>query len=194
MLNIIKRNAPEELNKFIKYYNPKDWDDYTPEIKQILKKYMLDEEQFYSCAYCEVKITDPHEAHIEHIKPKSVYMTKFQKYDNLIVSCNTPKHCGNAKGNTFSDLFINPVVDNPEDFLTYDLADGRIIPKTSDPNIVARANETIDMLNLNSVKLKKARKNYILSMQYYEEDYLEEMINNHDRFYTLIKCFKLHSF
>lgn len=194
MLDIIKTNEPEVLRKFKKHYNPKSWDDYKGNIKQPIKEYILENEQFYNCAYCEVKITDIDKAHIEQIKPRDLFAKEFQHYDNLIVSCNTPKRCGNAKENDYTDLFINPVLENPEDFLTYNLADGQIIAKNTDSNMIARAKKTISVLNLNSPQLVNARKNYILQLQYYDENYLDEMIDNHDRFYTLIKCFKQHNF
>ncbi|MFI3205707.1 MAG: retron system putative HNH endonuclease [Clostridia bacterium] len=196
MLDIIKSIEPDVMKKFKKHNNPKSWDDYKGDIKQPIKEYILENEQFHSCAYCEVKIEDIHKAHIEHIKPKSKqeFSNLFQDYDNLIVSCNTAKHCGNAKGDKYSNLFINPVIDNPEDFLTYNLADGKIISKNPDPYIVSRVNETIDTLNLNSKALVNARKHYILELQYYDENDLDIMLSNHDRFYTLIKCFKQQNF
>ncbi|MCB2356425.1 hypothetical protein [Clostridium estertheticum] len=59
--------------------------------------------------------------------------------------------------------FVNPVIENPKDFLTFNLASGEIIPCYKDVEDIRnkRAAYTIKLLNLNNYILKDARKNLI---------------------------------
>ena len=87
----------------------------------------------------------------------------FHKYNNLIVSCNEKNSCGSIKQNKYSGEFINPVIENPKEFLTYNIASGEIVPLYKDLEDIRnkRATYTIELLNLNNYVLKDARKNLI---------------------------------
>ena len=56
MFKIDKKEEPEFFKKFKTKKKPKNWKDYTPQIKENLKNYMFKEEQGYYCVYCENNI------------------------------------------------------------------------------------------------------------------------------------------
>lgn len=130
---------------------------------------MLKEEQNYYCPYCERKIITKYEihdseknidialrkkSHIEHIIPKSIKPQFFQEYNNFLVSCTDKETCGMAKENSYSDNFINPVLENPQEYFEYDIKTGEIRAKKSSLEKQLKAEETIKILNLNQSKLK----------------------------------------
>lgn len=184
MLKIIKTSEPDFYKDFKKKYRYTNWEQYNSdlgiEIKRKLKKYMLKEEQNYYCPYCERKIITKYEiqdseknvdvalkkkSHIEHIIPKSIKPQLFQEYNNFLVSCTDKETCGMAKENNYSDNFINPVLENPQEYFEYDIKTGEIRAKKNSLEKQLKAEETIKILNLNQSKLKNAR--YVLIQQLY---------------------------
>ncbi|MCK4762274.1 MAG: TIGR02646 family protein [Candidatus Aminicenantes bacterium] len=141
MLKIKKVEKPDFFNKWIK--NNKG---YSLE----LRKYLLAEEQWKVCCYCEKTVSEsPESSHIDHIRPKDKFPDLIHDYDNLTVSCQTKKRCGHAKGNKFDENFIVPTEDSPGDYLTYS-PNGEIRPVENNK----RGRETIDILHLNAPKLR----------------------------------------
>lgn len=164
------------LTQFKKKNNPKNWDDYHgPSLKAELKEHMLLEEQLMYCPYCEKLLDDESEGHIEHIKPRDKYPQFFQDYDNLIVSCNNKSTCGMYKGNDYHAHFIHPVLENPKEYLKYDLMSGEIVPASHKEDVIERALYTIKLLNLNEYSLVKSRKILVIQMEQMGE-YLEELM------------------
>ena len=92
------------------------WSEYHSTKKQILKKHILDNEQFNLCCYCEKSITAVSgSSHCEHIKPKSLDIATLTfDYANIIVSCegnhfneigdNTKNTCGHKKDINFDSI------------------------------------------------------------------------------------------
>ncbi|KPA14841.1 hypothetical protein MHK_004952 [Candidatus Magnetomorum sp. HK-1] len=166
MLNIEKTPEPEFLKHFIRFQKPEKWNDFTPEIKQEIKDFILEKEQKmnedFVCVYCE-RIIDPNGSHIEHIKPKDRFPQHFRSFDNLSVSCNSQTTCGHKKGNRYDSRFINPVEDNPDIFMTYELSTGMLIPLND--SLKDRVNFTCDILNLNkNAELLNARKIVLMQL------------------------------
>jgi len=124
------------------------------------------------CAYCEIKINDPLIGyHLEHIKPKSKFNNKTFDYPNIILSCFSSDNlnskdpsisCGHHKLSNFDEnLFISPINQNCNDYFDYDLL-GKIKPKNGlDANDIAKVTYTIDLLNLNSLRLVRKRNEII---------------------------------
>lgn len=176
MLKVNKEQEPNFLLEYKKKYSPKSWNDYNKDdIRIKIKENILLIEQKEYCPYCEKRIYDNNEYHIEHIKPRDSYPKKFQNYDNLLVSCNEKNSCGIYKKNKYDNKFVNPVVDNPENYFTYNIANGEIIPKSNDEksNEYIRAVYTIKILNLNCYELKEARKAFIDILEVYRANYVE---------------------
>ena len=119
MLKVNKKSEPEEFTKYKSKNKIINWDSFTVEIKQVLKQYLLEEQENSCCPYCEIEI-NLYNSQIEHIKPKDKFPRLLTSYDNLIACCIESKRCGNSKANKWDELFINPVTENPEDYFKYD--------------------------------------------------------------------------
>jgi len=197
MLKINKEKEPEFLLKYKRKISPKVWKDYDGEIKDTLKSFILEKEQGKYCAYCERTIYEVTESHIEHIEPRDRFPKLFQEYNNIIVSCNNKHTCGMRKGNEYDESFIHPVLENPDKYLDFNLANGEIIPKSDQQENLnyKRARYTIEILNLNDYKLKEARKALIDSLEVYREyyddfnEYLQYFLDDKHSFPNLIKYF-----
>lgn len=113
------------------------------------------------------------------------------------MSCNEKNSCGACKKNKYDNNFINPVVDNPQNYLSYNIANGEIVPKSSDENSneYIRASYTINILNLNCYELKEARKALIDILEVYRDnyeeynEYLQFFIDDGHNFPSLIRLY-----
>lgn len=199
MLKVNKEQEPNFLLEYKKKYSPKLWGDYNKDdIKTNIKENILVIEQEEYCPYCEKRIYTNDDGHIEHIKPRDSYPKEFQNYDNLLVSCNQKNSCGIYKKNKYDNKFINPVIENPENYFNYNIANGEIIPKSNEENSneYIRAIYTINILNLNCYELKEARKALIDILDVYREnyeeydEYLQFFIDDGHNFPSLIKLYK----
>lgn len=178
MLNIDKTKEPDFLLGFKHKNKPKDWKDYNDGvIKTKLKEHVILEEQNMYCPYCEKVIEDTDDCHIEHIMCRDLYPHKFQEYDNLIVSCNGKNSCGSFKKNNYCKDFINPVIDNPKEYLTYDISSGEVIPRFSEGEKYEKAEYTIKILNLNHNNLVQARATVLRVIESMIGNGLEEYLN-----------------
>ena len=155
-----KKSEPEEFTKYKSKHKIINWDSFTPEIKQVLKQYLLEEQENSCCPYCEIEI-NLENSHIEHIKPKNIFPNLLADYNNFIACCLTKKRCGNSKASKWSELFINPITENPEDYFEYDIKTGRMVPIFKEGEKYEKAKYTIDLLNLNDNRLCEIRKKYI---------------------------------
>ena len=168
MLKVNKKSEPEEFTKYKSKNKIINWDSFTVEIKQVLKQYLLEEQENSCCPYCEIEI-NLYNSQIEHIKPKDKFPRLLTSYDNLIACCIESKRCGNSKANKWDELFINPVIENPEDYFIYDIKTGKIISIFKDGEKYEKAKYTINLLNLNDNRLCEIRKKYIFEFLSYIE-------------------------
>ncbi len=175
---IKKEKAPDCLDKLAKRHENRPyqsakicWKKLKKVCKSLIRQQMLEEQQ-YLCAYCERKIENETDAHIEHIKPKSFYLEKCFDYNNLIVSCNGNQcsnvnqedyednihSCGHPKKNYFDETkFINPVeLTDISDYFSYHIDEGRIESSEKDPT---KADYMINLLNLDNPYLNNGRIN-----------------------------------
>ena len=132
----------------------------------MLKQYLLEEQENSCCPYCEMEI-NLNDSQIEHIKPKDKFPKLLADHDNLVACCLESKRCGNSKANKWDELFINPVIENPEDYFEYDIKTGEITPIFKEGNRYEKAKYTIDLLNLNDNRLCNIRRKYILEFSNY---------------------------
>lgn len=165
MLKVQKTLEPKFYKDFKTKHISKinNWDDMNDhyEVKQELREHMLLEEQNFKCPYCESLIYDESEGNIEHIRPKDKFKELYLDYNNFLTSCRSSYSCDNFKGSKWDENFINPVLEDPRDYFTYDLYSGEIIPKSDDKMIKEKAEKTIEILNLNHNNLKNKRRNFI---------------------------------
>jgi uncharacterized protein (TIGR02646 family) len=135
--------------------------------------------QYGLCAYCQIRLDDSLESHIEHIKPKHAHPQLTFEWTNLVLSCiasaNIPQansdggvSCGHSIGkanwNTFDPRFVSPTEPDCERYFEYGVSTGEVYP-ASDliESDLERADYTIELLNLNCRRLKRLRRD-ILSL------------------------------
>jgi len=175
----IKKDAPPE------FFN--SWKKNKVEFNHQLREHVLEKEQSHLCCYCEKAVTAHQDkSHIEPIRPKDKFPKLKNDYNNLAVSCETNGRCGKAKGSRFTENFIVPTEENPASYLTYSF-NGEI--KAIDGN--RKGEETIDILNLNSYKLVKARRAVVRSMDAMRgSNVLNEFENYFKEYPTFIEYLK----
>lgn len=152
-----------EKGKYVDRYNQ-------DEVKEALK----DSDGVAVCAYCEHTISTGFLT-IEHYHPKALYPGLTFEWSNMLPACIV---CNDPKGNydTQNDPFINPILEDPEEFLTYENL--RIIPRyQTGPNRV-KAQRVIEKCKLERVELvddlaEKAKNFYSLeqSLKVFVEKY-----------------------
>ncbi len=134
------------------------------------------------CAYCEIALehAESHNigSHVDHVLPKDKHPALTFEYANLVLSCfatggeiksdeqdPAPVSCGHAalkRSNNFNEaLFIKPTDANCEAYFSFEL-DGGVIPHPSlSPPDVDKAKHTLEVLNLNCLRLKRLREDTI---------------------------------
>ncbi len=98
----INKTEPSFYTNFVKKNKPNNWENCF-EITYPIRKYILENEQNFQCAYCEGKISpDKTKSHIDHFKRKAghLFPELTCDYFNLLVSCNNPCHCAKHKDRT----------------------------------------------------------------------------------------------
>ena len=122
-------------------------------IRQEIRKYNISQ-QHGLCAYCCKRI-DLDKSLNEHIKPRGLgkYSNQSMDYNNIIACCRaegTDATCSAAKGNDYSNQFISPLDEDCESYFEY-YKNGEVVSDSPDGQY------TIDLLNLNSYRLRTAR-------------------------------------
>lgn len=153
MIYIKKGAEPEWLTEVKAHNKSLTYDD--PEFAQYREplRNELIHEQKNICAYCCGRI-DADGAHNEHIEPRHLkdgrYSAKSLDYGNIVASCNGhhgEKTCGFHKGNEYdAPKFVSPLNKECEEKFIY-----------YQNGVMDGDDYTIDLLNLNSYQLRKAR-------------------------------------
>lgn len=193
MIKLKARTIPEDLSKGQLTWTAnlinliKKFGDYNTipaaEKKEALQYYNLDgvKKQLKAtsnskCFFCESYIGHIDYPHIEHFWPKSLYPKYTFKWSNFLLACgrcNIPKDNFDTKLNPF----INPILDNPEDFLAYN--ELRIIVNPLTPNYDKSFN-TIEHCDLRRTTLYRLRAPLRISFNELEYD-LEIIINEYNK-------------
>ncbi len=187
MKKIDKGEAPGFFSDFIKKNRPKVWNDITS-IRSRLREHILTAEQLGYCAYTEIKISDANDCHIDHYRTRNLFPEKTFEYRNLMVSCNSEEYGAKykdkqVKGKSDYDNLINPVEDNPTDYMEYTFT-GEIQPIDSNE----KGMKTIAYFNLNQRSLINRRKQAILSLIAIKETLNEdESVNAIGEFETMLR-------
>jgi len=180
MLNPTKIE-PDCFTLFKKKNKPKTYErDCDHKVRECLRNTLF-EEQKEQCFYCEQKIkNDSKKVHIEHFIPRDANLKDTDcNYNNLFLSCEEKEHCGKKKDNKYDEnkyirLFSNKYsLENPSDFFDYSTR-GKIKAKNSlsdDKKI--RAENTIELLNLNYKELVNARKVMFKNIESYQQSGLD---------------------
>ena len=189
MIKIQKLAAPQVLvdNKKIWTKNLLDaiatYGEYSqipePEKSKLLSWYKhkdiqnaLFESSHHKCAFCECIPGESSHIEVEHFIPKSLYPDLTFEWDNLLPSC---RRCNEEKSDidTLIDPIINPAKEDPEQLLTYSFL--RIKPLEGSGQ-EHKAQQTIDVCNLNCERLYKARSELMKAITEYIDE-LKDKIN-----------------
>lgn len=190
---------PDNFKRWKKRNKVKNWDKFSKEAKPVKDELQssLIKEQLRMCCYCE-EIISPENSHIEHLKPKAFYKKFEFSYKNLIASCNKKDSCGEKKHGWYAPEMVSPLDENCSARFAY-TGDGRIIPFYEEDEWASR---TIEKLGLNSLTLKKKRKDILVILEYYKGNdnlnYLQELLDSTIKgekvwtkgFYTLLVYIK----
>lgn len=141
-------------------------------------KEKLIEETHGKCAYCESKFQHISFSDIEHILPKSKRPELYVNWDNLTLACEI---CNRTNKNDYyepNDPLINPVSENPNDFL---LALGAVIYKRPGNR---KGEITISILDLNRTSLLEKRSERLHSFELLVDKYVTENNPNYKAILT----------
>lgn len=141
---------PVKTAKAFKKYKAESWGEIPEDIKAPLREQLYHEQEGL-CCYCCQKLKYEW-SHIEHVQSRKHYPNKSFEYNNLLLSCSTPKQCDNAKGN--QELPLTPLMNDCEQEIRLNLA-GELISTTT------RGNESLEVLKLNNRKICNRRKNLV---------------------------------
>lgn len=151
MQKINKNNQmPTNSAKWISKNKKADWKDLPNEYRQEINQ-QLNEEQHGLCCYCCQSLENKSTS-IEHLYCRDRYPKKCFNYDNLLLSCQTSKQCNHAKAN--KELSLHPLMKECDIEIKINLA-GELIAYST------RAEEAIQLLNLNNKKLCYFRKSLL---------------------------------
>jgi len=129
------------------------WQDIEPGDKTAVRESLL-AMQGHFCAYCEAKIKNAGDRHIEHFYKRKDYSEKIFDWANLFCSCCNSNSCGQHKdlkavGRYSPADLIKPDEDDPEEYFLF-LKTGHIKIKDGiSPSMRHRAEETLRVFNLN---------------------------------------------
>lgn len=166
MRQIQKRMEPKEITDWKSKFKKKngrepnygdltsDSDAGKKQIKAKLKEALL-QEQYYLCCYCCAQIT-MESSHIEHFRPKGKqgYEKLSLAYENMHACCKVKGQCGDKKGSNFDEkLMISPLSRECETSYSFGVGGEILVSCNEGP-----AEYTKELLDLNSERLKNARR------------------------------------
>lgn len=122
MKYIDKRNEPPEML----VWKAQACDDWRPTWAGLanpertkLREALL-AEQGYICCYCQSRIKDNTDSHIEHFKPRSAFPAEQLNYYNLLASCANRQHCESKKTDWYDPTsMISPLESDCEAQFSY---------------------------------------------------------------------------
>lgn len=154
--NISRFNGFSAIPKEIK---DRMWKNY----RDSAIKEALFQASFNKCAFCESKPGESGNIEIEHFRPKSLYPKLAFAWENLLPVC---RKCNESKRSwdTGKEPIINPAEEDPEVRLTYNHLE---IEPIDPQDIVAK--RTIEVCNLNSLRLCTARAQLLISLTTYKQ-------------------------
>ena len=141
---------PKVTEKVFTKSKGKKWGDIPYEVTRPLREQLFTE-QHGLCCYCCQNLTGK-KTHIEHLYSRQNHPKRTFDYENLLLSCDTPKQCDNAKGN--HELPLHPLMDECDNEIKLNIA-GELI------SITDRATQAIEILNLNRRQVNYWRKGLI---------------------------------
>lgn len=159
MIYIKRKEVPEFWHRFQTKNPTMRYDDLQNSeegkaIRQKLREFNI-EQQHGLCAYCCREI-DLHNSLNEHIKPRGLgkYSNQSMDYTNIVASCDKEGKeeatCSAHKKNDYDEKFVSPLDSDCEKYFEY-YPNGEVVSDSD------KGKYTIDLLNLNSYRLRQAR-------------------------------------
>ena len=197
MIHLIREEEPEFWREF-RAKNPGiHYDDLqkTPDgrmVRNRLREFNINQ-QYGLCAYCCRQIDNENSLN-EHIKPRGLgeYSNLSMEYTNIIASCKAEGAdvtCSASKENKYDEMFISPLDEDCEKFFEF-YENGEIVSDSP------RGQYTINLLNLNSYKLCRARRAQLKACNSFRDPDLVRSIylkpdDNHrlQPYADIVKCF-----
>ena len=169
MIHIKRENEPlfwsqfRKKNPGIRYSQLYETEEGTDASRQ-LRSFNISQ-QHGLCAYCCCRI-DPEESLNEHLKPEGRYPQFSMDYENLVACCNktgVEETCSASKKSQYDEKwFISPLEEDCEDYFEY-YPNGEIVSESQ------KGKYTIEILNLNSYRLREARKARLKACRSYHD-------------------------
>lgn len=124
------------------------------------------------CAFCECIPSDGGYIEVEHFRPKSIYPSYTFEWSNLLPSCS---QCNGSKldHDTGADPIVNPYDLDPSQVFEYEAIS--IKPTTGPYHDIAK--NTIEVCNLESIRLWKPRADILVSLTIFTSALKEAMAN-----------------
>ena len=173
----------KKKDKELKNFKSSNSEGLKPLWQENKVKRFLHQSQSGKCCYCERIRDEKAETDIEHFRPKaelkenpnhSGYWWLAYSWDNLLISC---KKCNNRKNTRFplkdenkraffehddinkeEPVLINPLTENPEDFIIYDIPENDKEPlMIKAVGKCERGDETVKLTGINDKELLRER-------------------------------------
>jgi uncharacterized protein (TIGR02646 family) len=155
MRKITKAAPPPELTQWQRHNPGKQYSDLTARERRIIRKACLDEQKGL-CAFCCCSTTVDN-GHNAHILGQACAPRQSLDWENLVGSCSAVEHCGIYQGQ--NDIPLTPLMQECEVELKF-YTTGMVKALTD------RAQETLNVLNLNSPVLRRKRKDALDTLLY----------------------------
>ncbi|WP_252178015.1 retron system putative HNH endonuclease [Endozoicomonas sp. 4G] len=179
---IRKSEEPAELASY-RSYNNATYKNFTE--NQVLYnrvKQQLIDDQLGLCCYCGTGV-ELKTAHIEHLQDQHSNKSQQLTYSNFLASCNggcQQEHCGHAKGHRC--LPVTPLQENCMERFEYRTS-GQVDAKL-DSTADRDAQAAINILNLNTVRLRNQRKAALSNSGLFDEGLSVEDIEEFIELYS----------
>jgi len=170
MKHIDRNPAPQEFADLTTGdKKPVNWDAFRADYHDLYRQIrdLIWEDQKGVSGYTELPISKDGGIHIDHFRKKGMFREEEFHWENFVVDerDNTLYGAGHkdrtVKTKEVYDQLLSPVLDHPEEYLTY-MEDGSIIPRrTIDTAKQEKAQTTIDVFNLDHEYLVNKRKGLI---------------------------------
>lgn len=163
MRKVNKGTQPQELSDFLEREKPTNWDcihDAENQAVYTICKEALLKEQCGLSGYTE-RIINANNVHIDHFKKKGMFREFTFNWNNFVLDEHNSNFGADYKDKNVKiedyQFLINPNLEDPHEYLTYQI-DGKIIPLNDlTGNKKAKAETTIRLFNLNYPKLVNQR-------------------------------------
>lgn len=173
MRSIQRSPAPQEVTDLFINHTPVNWEDFTQNHHTLYHKIreMILRDQLGISGYTELPLESSNNIHIDHFRKKGMFPEEEFHWENFVVDERNNDQYGagfkdkHLKSKEAYTNILSPVLDIPENYLTY-MEDGTIIPiRTLSEQDQLKAKTTRDIFNLNHPFLKRRRQEMILTFR-----------------------------